>query len=202
MLASEHLTAFQNRSRRARRFLGRQVVFHAQGILPKTELEEVFELTFLNVFTSFETQLSEVMKTNMMMEYAGNGHVRSLVRPRSRAQAGRLLQGAGRYIQLLPIEQLEKVASVFLKDGGPFTVLSEGAKSELRKSYAIRNHIAHRSEDSKKTFRKKILDQVNLPARRHSAGYYLKSQITGSRTYFDHHSAELGRVLQTFCAAT
>lgn len=200
MRASEHLRAFQRRSQRSRRLLLRQVSFYQNGDLPKTELEDVFELSFLNIFTSFETQLTEVMKTNMMLSVSNSGRVRSLIQPRSRAQAARILQASGKYIQLLPIENLERVASIYLKDGAPFTLLSDGEKLELRKSYAIRNHIAHKSEDSRRVFKKKIFDQVNLPAHRHSAGYYLRNRITQSRTYFDHHSAELGRVLQTFCS--
>ena len=200
MQASDHLRAFQSRSRSARRLLARQIAFYAEDRLPKTELEAIFELSFLNIFISFETQLIELMKTNMMMPASGSGRIRSLVVPKSRAQAGRVLQGSGRYIQLLPIENLERVASIYLKDGGPFTALTEGQKIEVRKCYTIRNHIAHKSDDSQKAFKRKILEQVSIPSHRHTAGFYLKSQITGTRTYFDHHSAELGRALRSFCS--
>lgn len=202
MQASDHLRAFLNQSRRARNLLARQEGFHSEGILPKTELEAIFELSFLNIFSSFETQISELMKTNMLLENGSDGNIRSLSIPRSRAQSGRILQGTGRYVQLMPIEQLEKIATVYLKGGKPFTTLSEGEKTQVRKCYAIRNHIAHKSDDSRRSFKKKILDQVSIPAHRHTAGFYLRSQISRGRTYFDHHAAELGKTLQTLCSAT
>ena len=202
MQAIDHLGAFRGRMTRARRLLARQQRFFQSGELPKIELEAVYELSFLNIFSSFETQMVELMKTNMLLPVGSDGNVRSLATPRSRVQAGRLLLGTSRYVSMMPVEQLERIAKVYLKNGKPFTLLSQAEKGEIAKSYAIRNHIAHQSDDSRKMFKKKILDQVSIPAQRHTAGFYLRSQITSSRTYFDHHAAELGKALQSLCSQT
>jgi hypothetical protein len=167
--------------------------------VPKTELEAVYELAFLNIFVAFENDLTELFKTNLLMECDLNGRKRSIFLPKNRPLADKLLLGTNRYFQLLPVEQMEKTARIYLKDGGPFVNLETAQKQAIAKAYAIRNHIAHRSPESKKSFKKKVLEGVNLPRTAYSPGYYLKNSISVDRTYFDHHVAEIGGALRFVC---
>lgn len=154
MQPSDHLVVFRNKIRRSRRLLARQVNFHNIGQLPKTELDSIFELAFFHVFVAFENELTELLKTNVMLARGSDGRVRSVIVPSNRADAQRLLVGVQRYFQLLPVEQMEKIAKVYLKEGRPFTSLSIMQKSAIAKCYAIRNHIAHNSSDSKRMFKR------------------------------------------------
>jgi hypothetical protein len=175
------------------------VGYFQAGSLPKTELELVYELAFLRMFISFENQLVELLKTNLMMMTDAHGRVRSNFPVVSRSQAGKLLLGANRYFQLLPVEQMERIARVYLKNGGPFVLMAPAQKAAITKAYAIRNHIAHRSTDSRAAYAKKVLDGVGLPRTSYSPGYYLRSQMTSTVSYFDHHVAEIGACLNFLC---
>jgi hypothetical protein len=200
MLPSDHIASFLKNVRTTRRLLSRQLEFFRQGNLPRRELESIYELAFLKVFISFETQLVELFKTNLMMAVDANGRIRSNFPVNSRSQAGRLLLGTGRFLQLLPVEQMERLAKVYLKNGGPFVSLDQNQKSVIAK--AIRNHIAHRSLDSKASYQKKVLSNVILPRSSSSPGYYLRNSMTGSQTYFDYHVSEVGACLNSLCSLT
>ena len=202
MLPNDHLHSFQRKVQSVRRLLARQIGLSKAGHVPKTELEAIYELAFLNVFVAFENDLTELFKTNLLMETDARGRKRSVFAPKSRPLADKMLLGTSRYFQLLPVEQMEKTARVYLKDGGPFVVLGVSQKQAIVKAYAIRNHIAHRSPESKKTYQRKVLDGISLPRTSFAPGYYLKSSIALNRTYFDHHIAEIGGALRAICEAS
>lgn len=199
MLPSDHLRRFQSKVRSTRRLLARQIELFSVGSVPRTELEAIYELAFLNVFVAFENDLTELFKTNLLMGVDSKGRVRSLFAPKNRPLAERLLVGSNRYFQLLPVEQMEKAARVYLKDGGPFVCLSKPQKDAVAKAYAVRNHIAHRSQESRSNFKKKVLDYASLPRTSYAPGYYLRNELSMGVTYFDHHIAEVGGCLRTIC---
>jgi hypothetical protein len=199
MQPNDHLQSFQKKVKRIRRLLERQIQLHRSGGIPVTDLESIYELAFLNVFVGFENDLTELLKTNLMLEKGKDGKVRSIFLPKNRALADKLLIGTNRYFQLLPVEQMEKIARVYLKNGEPFTTLDNGKKASVTKAYAIRNHIAHRSSESRASFRKKVLNNVALPKASSSAGYYLRCNLSRTVTYFDHHVSEIGSCLRHLC---
>ena len=202
MPASEHLDTFQRRVRRVRQLLDRQLRLESQGLVPKTEVEGIYELGFLNIFVSFENEIYELLKSNMLTKYASTGHRRSLIVPENRAIAEKILMGTSRYVQLLPVEQMEKVARVYLKNGVPFTLLTPQNKGSLKTGYAIRNHIAHRSAHSKANYKRVVFSNTLLPRNSSVPGYYLRSQLTRTITYFDHHVAEIAACLKHLCDNT
>lgn len=196
MRPHEHLRNFQSKVKRTRRLLSRQISFWRSGDLPVTEMEAIYELSFLNIFVAFENELTELFKTNMLMARDSRGRVRSVFCPRSRPLAEKMLIGGNRYFQLLPVEQMEKIAKVYLKNGGPFVSLSSAQKGAIGQAYAIRNHIAHRSPESKATFRRRVLSGVILPKASTSPGYYLRNNQTINATYFDYQTASIGSCLK------
>jgi len=199
MHPTDHIADFLKSVRSTRRLLSRQVAFFNDSKLPKSDLDSIYELAFLKVFISFETQLVELLKTNLMMQFDSKGRVRSNFPVNNRSQAGRLLLGSNRYFQLLPVEQMEKIATVYLKKGGPFVGLTTNQKTSIKKSYSIRNHIAHKSPDSKSAYQSKVLSNISLPRSSTIPGYYLRSSMTNNVTYFDYHVAELGSCLNHLC---
>lgn len=201
MLPADHLNKFVNGVSRSRRLLARQQAFFHNGSLPKTELDAINELCFLNVFTLFESQTLEMLKTYMMISHTTDGRRMSLHVPESRPSAQRLLLGTNRYISIMPIEQLEKIARVYLREGRPFSELTPSDRNTLKKSYAIRNHIAHKSSDSLKSYKKTVLSGVSLPKKSNVPGYYLRSMQTLTKSYFDHHVSSLGNVMRLFAQA-
>lgn len=197
MLPADHLKSFQSKIKRSRRLLARQIEFWRNGQLPITELEAIYELSFLNAFVAFESELTELLKTNMLMDRGSDGKIRSIFSPANRSLAGQMLNGPNRYFQLLPVEQMERISRIYLKGGGPFIELSGPQKKAIGQSYAIRNHIAHRSPDSKLSYSKKVLANVILPRSSFSPGYYLRNNQTANITYFDFHVSSIGGCLRT-----
>lgn len=202
MLPNDHLVNFQRKVQRTRRMLARQILLSAEGRIPKTELESIYEFAFLSIFVAFENDVTELFKTNLMMSLGSDGKKRSLFEPKNRRLAEKLLLGTNRYFQMLPVEQMEKIAKIYLKDGGPFVTLLPAQRGSITKAYAIRNHIAHRSPESRSSFQRKVLAGAILPRPSSSAGYYLANMISAHRTYFEHHVAEIGGTLRTLCQAS
>ncbi len=94
MLPADHPKSFQSKVKNTRRLLARQINLFRVGSVPKTELEAIYELAFLNVFVAFENDLTELFKTNLLMGLDAKGRVRSLFAPKNRPLAERLLIGS------------------------------------------------------------------------------------------------------------
>lgn len=202
MSPNDHLLTFQRKLRRTRKLLGRQVSLNGDSRVPISEVEAIYELCFLQVFISFENSIVELMKTNLMLPVGSDGKKRSMYPIVNRTLAGRILKGTSGYFSIMPVEQLQKVAKVYLRDGRPFTELSPAIKGEVSKAYAIRNHIAHRSPETQLKYQNQVVNLATLPRVSFIPGYYLRSYQTAQITYFDHHVSELGRALRFCCDNT
>lgn len=202
MLADQRFDRFRKRFQASRKLLERQKHVLSQGHISKTELERVAEMCFFNIFVDFEGSLVELFVDNLMMRHGSDGKRRSLVVPSSRGQAVKLLAGRRPYPDILPIDHTIEVACDLLKDGRPFSLLSNDDKEKVRRAQAIRNHIAHQSTHSRDKYRRKITNNVALPRRRYQPGYYLNSMITARATYFDHHASDVAGVLRFLCDET
>lgn len=81
------------------------------------------------------------------------------------------------------IDQTERLAKRFLRDGHPFTMLNltpidkKDAKNDISNMLIVRNVIAHQSSFSKKRFQDEVISKALglLPKEKSPAGAFAKS---------------------------
>jgi len=164
------------------RTLGRVEEIRRQRLVLATDLDLIYESSFLTAVAEFESLLFELLVEAGSQARVSVGSARSLMRPRSRlAFRTALLQGR-QYVDTLPFRRLQDTASLYLKDGGPFDAVSLGDRELLAQAYAIRNAIAHRSEASQSKFEKDCPWVDRLPRNRRRPGPYLQQVVRRSPT--------------------
>jgi hypothetical protein len=160
-------------------------------------MDSVYEALFLRAVTSFEAFL-EAQFLSILLGRAkykpGRVAVRMTATSRS-ALMDVLLQG-DKYMTWLPFPHTEDRAKIFLKDGKPFTELTNGDRQILQLIVTTRHAIAHRSTHATKQFERKVIGSASmLPRERKPAGF-LRSPLSGGnkQNRFDLYLIELGRV--------
>jgi hypothetical protein len=164
------------------------------------DLHSVYEALFLRAVTSFEVFLEEhfVSILERRTRFRSRG-----VSVRMKATSGDalmeiLLQG-NKYMIWLPFDNTEKRARIYLKDGKPFSDLTDGDKSMIKTITTIRHAIAHKSRHATGEFGRTVVGaQSLLRGERHPAGY-LRSQTSPSVNRFEIYVGELGRIAGVLC---
>ncbi len=186
------LIQLQKRTRLAADIANRQKTLASNGHVGKRDIYQILESSFLSSFLSFENFLEEILIDNMLMDKGPDSKVRSLVRVKNRKHAKLILLNGRSYFQPLPYKRnLVETASVFLKDGRPFTSATDAEIQIIEKARHIRNHIAHRSAETERKYRRQVLSQVTLPHSSLQPGYLLNSRFSITRSYFEHYVSEL-----------
>ena len=111
-----------------------------------------------------------------------------------------LLQG-GKYMDWLPYDRTERRARLYLKDGKPFSELTDGDRSMVKTITTIRHAIAHRSHHATSEFTRTVTgSQVLLRGERSPAGF-LRSEVRAgpARNRFEVYVSELARIANTLC---
>ena len=121
------------------------------------DLHAMYEALFLRGVTSFEVFLEELfisIITQKATYKKGRISVRMTAISRQ-ALMDILLQG-DRYMVWLPFSQTEARAKIYLREGKPFSELTDADKSMIRTVTTIRNAIAHRSRHATNEFKRTV----------------------------------------------
>ena len=170
---------------------------HAKGDLLKTDIETVYEALFLRAITGFELYLEQLFIDILLGKTAHHpSRARALLATSTKSDLIKILNRGNDYLAWLPYGNTESRAHLYLKNGKPFTDLTNGDKSMLADMTRIRNAIAHKSEHANKQFQLKVV--ANLPllkSEKRPAGF-LRSQFRSSprQLRFEVYIGELGQI--------
>ncbi len=199
-MPAPELEAFQRSLRSINATRGRMEQLFQQNRIKKTDIETLYEALFLRSVTSFESFLENLFISIMLGKEPTAKGV-SLMKARSKpALHGILLQG-DRYLDWLPYGKTEGRAQLYLKNGRPFTSVTDGDKSQIKTVTLIRNAIAHKSEYAMKEFKHKVIGgRLLLSGETRPAGF-LRSQIRASprQLRFEVYVSELARIAASLC---
>ena len=120
--------------------------------IKKTDIETIYEALFLRAVTSFEAFLENWFFAIMLQHTAGS---RLMTAVSKRALYDILLQ-QGKYL-LASYTKTETRANIYLRNGKPFTSISDGDKSQIKTVTVARNAIAHRSDFAMREFKEKVI---------------------------------------------
>jgi hypothetical protein len=170
--------------------------------ISKTDLDSVYEALFLRAVTSFEVFLEDLFVAILegRARYSRN-RVRVLMSASSRDDLMRILLQNNAYMNWLPFNNAERRAKIYLKDGRPFSDLSDGDKSILKTITVIRNAIAHKSAHALSEFNRTVTGALPLLHNERSPAGFLRSRITSgpAQSRFEVYMGELGRCAGLIC---
>ena len=172
--------------------------------IKRIDLDSVYEALFLRAVTSFEIFLEELFISTLegKKQYSKKRvslNVAFTVKSRQ-ALIDLLLQGSN-YMMWLPFPNTEKRAKIYLKDGRPFSELTDGDKSLIKTITITRNAIAHKSPYALNEFQRIVIGSRSLlPGEKNPAGF-LRSNTTSSppTNIFEIYVGELGRLASFLC---
>ena len=175
---------------------------YSQKDIALRDLDAVYEALFLRAVTSFEVFLED----QFIAIVGGRANLpRGRASPRMTATSAKalsdiLLQGDA-YMVWLPFLHTERRAHIYLKDGKPFSDLTDGDKSMIRYITIIRNAIAHRGSHAMNEFGRVIIGSQSLLRAEKTPAGFLRSRVrTGpTRNRFEVYTGELARIARTLC---
>ncbi len=146
------------------------------GRVKVTDVELVYASSFLSVCTRWEAFLEQ-----SLFEVVCGAEPSSLRKYRtvnfgSREALRRVLLYPGKkYIGISSLQDAVGVAELFVKDGRPFSGVSEANLTFLQQAMWIRNAIAHQSDHAMRLFTTKVPGVGSLPRNRRSPGSFLRT---------------------------
>jgi hypothetical protein len=97
------------------------------------------------------------------------------------------------YISLPTVKKAQQTYDLFVRDGLPFSSISEANQSYIQQAIWIRNAIAHASTYAHRVFREKVPGVAALPSNRRRPGAFLRHEfrVSPSQRRFDLYCAAL-----------
>lgn len=148
-----------------------------------TDVELVYESSFLSVCSQWESLLRETLFEVVCGEEStkrGNTRVATF---KSRSHFRRLLLFPDRdYIAIHSLVRAQRLASLFVAKGRPFSVVAEENRTHIQQAVWVRNAIAHQSSFAVKIFREKVPGVESLPTSKRMPGAFLRHEFRVSPT--------------------
>ncbi len=202
-MPTQPLNDFQNGLRRVDFTRAKMENLYAANKIALRDLHSVYEALFIRSVTGFETFLQDQFLAIMNGSVAYKKHRKVAARMTAISSAALveiLLQGRS-YVTWLPYDQTVNRAYVYMKEGKPFSDVSEADRLTIKKITTIRNAIAHQSQHAISEFEKKVIAGIPLlPQEKKPAGF-LRSTFRAApkQSRFEFYVNELGRIATFIC---
>ncbi|MER2253289.1 hypothetical protein ABS772_25535 [Methylorubrum podarium] len=196
-MPTAELNTFHRSLTRINNTRNRMESLFSDGMIKKTDIEAVYEALFLRAVTNFESYLEQLFISILL---GRSGHppdrIKLLMSVSNKNNLITILTQKNDYLDWLPYNKTESRARIYLKDGKPFSELTDGDKSQIKAISLTRNAIAHRSDHSSNQFRSKVIGGMVLLPRERSPAGFLRSRIRTSpiQVRFEVYLSELGRI--------
>jgi len=176
----------------------------SEGEISKRDVNSVYEALFLRAVARFESFLEELFLgiLEKRVRYKRTRRIALKMTPKSHQALIDIVFQENRYLDWLPFKQTEGRAGFYLLGGRPFSDLEQPDKDVIVKIVAIRNAIAHHSKQSKKQFKRQVIQSLTLLKGEKTAAGFLRSQVQPSVTRFEVYVGELGRIAAHLCSPT
>jgi hypothetical protein len=190
---SNSLDAFQKEIRKIENFRNTSDKLYKARQISDRHIEYVYEMCFLSAFIGLEAFFETAFINMMCDRHRPSGvRFRRKIEFKSPSVAREALYDGKSYLDLFPINHMERKATIFFTSGLPFTSLSKADKKDIEFYLAIRNLIAHKSIGAEKQFQRILVTRATLPPSQHTAARFLRSFFSASTTRFEQ---EVGTML-------
>ena len=152
----------------------------------KAQLHLGTEAVYFRLFRAFENYLEDVFVLYVMQARSIRGKTyASYLRPKNYAHARELLRSGKPFLDWANPEVVIERSEIYIQSGGPIKATLSSVTNDLLDMKAIRNHIAHNSEESRSTFHRRVRrTRGTLPPARYSPAEHLLAQNGSSGVYF------------------
>jgi len=149
----------------------------------KSKIYLIVELSFLQLFTSWEQFLEETFVRYMCGCITQNGYSpKRFVNPRTLKHALEIISQGRQYVDWTKPEDVIDRAELFFDKGEPFANTLRTASNQLEEMKTLRNRIAHRSRHSEKRFQTVVLQKMGYNPHNMVPGKFLLQRIPSSNT--------------------
>lgn len=163
----------------------RAEVAAGNNAIPAGDVLLSYEALFLRAVVSFEYFL-ETLFLRAVSGASGypSARCQTLVTFASADVMRAVLLQRESYLDWLPFDRTLARASIYLKEGKPFSSVDPGQRSQLQQVVTIRHAIAHASGHAKKEFEDKVIGSTKLlPHERTPAGFLRSSPRPGATRF-------------------
>lgn len=169
-----------------------------EGKVRKMDVETIYEALFLRSVASFELFLEKLF-VSIMLGKKVNGT--SLMSAASKGALQAILLQNNDYLDWLPYTKTESRAAIYLRNGRPFTNLSDGDRSQIKTITIIRNAIAHKSDYAIGEFKNKVIGEQPLLRNERQPAGFLRSQVRANprQLRFEVYESQLARIASSLC---
>jgi len=136
--ASEIVDRVAQRARGIDAFVRKLEGLHARRELNRTDLERAYAGGFLSFFTSYENAWEDLFFGLLMGRLTVDPAAKSLVDIRSEVVARKVVRNDRDYLDWLPIDRTTRRAEVYFSSAHPFSRLSDGDRSVIRRYVYVR----------------------------------------------------------------
>jgi hypothetical protein len=147
--------------------------FHRSTLLV-TDVELVYTSSFLSVCAQWEALLEDILVEAVCGNNSKTRGNARLATFKHRNNLRNLLLYPGKsYISIENLKRAEELASLFVRNGQPFSAVTEANKTHIQQAIWIRNAIAHQSAFAIGVFRERVPGVVSLPTPKRWPGAFL-----------------------------
>jgi len=156
---------------------------NAYRLIPKSKLYLIVELSFLQLFTSWEQFLEEAFIRYMCGNITSRGYSpKRFVQPRTLEHALDMVMQGRPYVDWTKLEEVITKAELYFEKGEPFANTLRNASAHLEDMKTLRNRIAHRSKHSEARFQALVRQRIGHNPRGIVPGKFLLKRIPSSNT--------------------
>lgn len=143
-----------------------------------TDVELVYSSSFLSVASQWETLLSDVIFEAVIGTKSKKTGNKRFAHFSSRQRFLDVLLFPNKdYLSIPTFKHAESLATLFVQDGRPISVVSESNKTFIQQAVFIRNAIAHESGFAMEKFQTKVPGVTSLPRSKRSPGAFLRHEF-------------------------
>ena len=160
---------------RLKRFDGDNQINYQNGILTKKQIHILVESCFFSAFREYENFIRDIFILYTQEKSRTNGRrVKSYLKPTDFFHAEKLMKSSMHFLDWNSPDIIIERSEVYLKDGYPIKSPYTMNRTRLANYKKLRNHIAHNSFESLKSY-KSVLRSYHgtVPLRIPSVGEYL-----------------------------
>lgn len=147
----------------------------SQRHLNRKEIEQIYSILFLNVFTFFENFLEELFIGLLCGKVRSSSKVYPKIFVKSSVAAREVVFQDRNYFNWLPYKNTKNMAECYFRKGYPFLRLTKNDIQILEEMHVVRNAIAHKSRSASKKLETEIFSNISLLQREKTPGGYLRS---------------------------
>lgn len=157
--------------------------------ISETDIEYLYDSLFVRAVSIFENFIENFFIGLLCNEIGVSTKNKPIILFKNKETARRIISGEKSYLDWLPYDKIKKRVITFFNESEAFTSLKKN-DNIIREILYIRNHIAHNSEYSKKTYEKYVINNVPYNEKEKKPSTFLRLKFRDNITRYEFYIYE------------